>query len=960
MRKVFSKRVVSVFLAAAMALSAVLPGGLSAKAELSNEERTTLLYGGDSTEYYLGIAAHFALFGMDVEIHPGQQGRYSDCEGRIAADEFSVESFEDGSWGYPIAGLLTNMSAAKGTVEAVQGAATIICNNAISKTFGFIKPDYDEDDNIHHSFVVSDEVTDIRTVPLGEESAASYYEKLNERLVKVPVNSLINFEQEMDLLREKSRRLANTVSNGEVVVPNDGRVILRAKPTPGTETKVYYFHLAKEEWDTACNRGIQIDGLPQDGYAIISVEGKNIEIKGQHSDSFYMGPRQVSQSDPDNARVLFNFYQAEQIDLYVGARGCILAPVADVTDHASGCHHAAQIIARSIDIMAQMGRYGFNLPGNLVTEDPDEYYTAHYMYYDTDGTLKELPASVYELFIGTANPPMPGEGEGSTGYVIGDTLNPFDGTEGSLDDLEQVFYSNNMSYYAEMISRGCNLRFEVYEDGKLWFGSLFGRDLVNDANYGKMTRKDDISWTDTYTFDDSNAYFIMYPAAKVTVDVKWDDKHDAAQERPSENSFVVSLKENFKEESSATSENRDSVTPLTGTAAVSEEYDAAVGKNVSYDVYSNEYTFEVPLLGVQTLPNGEKGDSSYGVAGANYGVGGLFDISYTVPAGYKDTTPVRVDASGYVDNDGVVAKYHIVLRKEYYASFYLVEPDGTRTEVYKSGFFNDTDDDYESFLGAATTGKLPSLTSEELAKCLGDNATDSSYTVLWRNVETGKLYVPNKATYTFDYENVEFETILRSTSILNGQIPWVYWNIISYCDKNFIPGSAIYSRLTADNNADEYVFIQKKDQTGVTAPYAYDNELKEGIYKDDRFMLISLAYGVDTDRAAQTRVTISNEGYGKNARVFHQTEKNTMCVDSYTSMPGLNTTVIPTATLLSSDPYVNDYDGLNIIRMVVPVECIDDDLYLTVYYTDADGYESVWLYYKLDIDNNRFWQITEQ
>lgn len=958
MKKAFSKRVVSVFLAAAMALSAVLPGGMSAKAELSNEERTTLLYGGDSTEYYLGIAAHFALFGMNVEIHPDNQGGYADCEGRIAADEFSVESWGNGTGGYSVAGLLTHMSGDYDVPQAMDGVATIICNNAISKTFGFIKPDYKEVGK--HSFAVSDEVTDILSVSdfLEPGSATDYYEKLNARLVKVPVNSLINFEQEMDLLREKSRRLANTVSNGEVVVPNDGRVILRTKPTPGT--KVYYFHLAKEEWDTACNRGIQIDGLPQDGYAIISVEGKNIEIKGQHSDSFYMGHRQVSQGDPDNARVLFNFYQAEQIDLYVGARGCILAPVADVTDHASGAHHAAQIIARNIDIMAQMGRYGFNLPGNLVTEDPAEYYTAHYMYYDTDGTLKELPASVYELFIGTENPPMPGEGEGSTGYVIGDTLNPFDGTEGSLDDLKQVFYSNNMSYYSEMISKGCNLRFEVYEDGKLWFGSLFGRDLVNDANYGKMTRKDDISWTDTYTFDDSNAYFIMYPAAKVTVDVKWDDKHDAAQERPSENSFVVSLKENFKEESGATSENRDSVTPLTGTAAVSEEYDSVVGKSVSYDVYSNEYTFEVPLLGVQTLPNGEKGDSSYGVAGANYGVGGLFDISYTVPAGYKDTTPVRVDASGYVDNDGVVAKYHIVLRKEYYASFYLVEPDGTRTEVYKSGFFNDTDDDYESFLGAATTGKLPALTSEELAKCLGDNATDSSYTVLWRNVETGKLYVPNKATYTFDYENVEFETILRSTSILNGQIPWVYWNIISYCDKNFIPGSAIYSRLTADNNADEYVFIQKKDQTGVTAPYAYDNELKEGIYKDDRFMLISLAYGVDTDRAVQTRVTISNEGYGKNAKVFHQTEKNTMCVDSYTSMPGLNTTVIPTATLLSSDPYVNDYEGLNIIRMVVPVECIDDDLYLTVYYTDADGYESVWLYYKLDIDNNRFWQITEQ
>ncbi|MBO4324420.1 MAG: choice-of-anchor A family protein [Lachnospiraceae bacterium] len=960
MKKAFSKRVVSVFLAAAMALSAVLPGGLSAKAELSREESDTLLYGGDTTDYYLGIAAHFALFGMDVEFHPGHEGGYADCEGRIAADEFSVESWPDGSWGYPVAGLLTHMAADQGTIEAVQGAAAIICNNAVSKTFGFVEPNYKETEYVHHTFVVSDEVENIRALPEGVSGADDYYNKMNDRLVKVPVNSLINFEQEMDILREKSRRLANTVSNGEVDLEGPDRVKLRAKPTPGTETSVYYFHLTKEEWDTACNRGIQIDGLPHDGYAIISVEGKNIEIKGQHSDSFYMGPRQVAQSDSDNARVLFNFYQAEQIDLYVGARGCILAPVADVIDHASGCHHAAQIIARNIDIMAQMGRFGFNLPGNLVTEDPAEYYTAHYMYYDTDGTLKELPAAVYQLFIGQENPPMPGEGEGSTGYSAGQTLTPFDGSDESLDAVKQALYSNGMGYYADLISKNCNLRFEVYEDGKIWFGSLFGRDLLDDGNYAKMTRTDDISWADTYTFDGSNAYFIMYPAAKVTVDVKWDDKQDAAQERPDAETFIVSLTENLKDGTTVTPEDRDSVKPLGETAETVEVYDSEVGKNVIYDVYTNVYTFEVPVLGKQTLPNGEKGESAYGLAGENYGTDGLFDISYKAPLGYKDTTPVRVDAGGYVDNDGVVAKYHIVLRKEYFASFYLVEPDGSRTEVYKTGFYDNTDDDYESFLGAATTGTLPGLTQQETALCLGDNATDSSYTVLWRNVETGKLYVPDKAKYTFDYEDVEFETVLRSTTMLNGVIPWVYWNIISYNEKYFIPGSAVYSRLKADNNADEYVFIQKKDQSGVTAPYAYDDELKEGIYKDDLFMLISLAYGVDTDRAVKTRVTISNEGYGKNAKVFHQTEKNTMCVDSYTAMPGLNTDVISTATLLAGDPYVNDYDGLNVIRMVVPVECIDDDLYLTVYYTDADGYESVWLFYKLDIDTNKFWTITEQ
>lgn len=936
MKKLFFKRVISAMMMAVIVLSSVLGNGNSASAETTGQDYSKLLYGGDTTEYYLGIAAHFSLFGMNVTIRSGNDGNYSDCDGRIAADEFSVESWTNGKWGYPIKGLLSSTDSSKSSKAAVNGAASVICNNATSKTFGYIDPGYNEQ-GTKNIYVVSDQVTSLRALPNGVSGAQEYYNQLNARLVKVPANSLINFSNEMNTLRTKSNELANTTANGTVKTGN-GRIVLEGKGN----TDVFYFRMTEAQWKTA-NNGLTLN-IPNGAFAIISVEGKNVTISGGQTDMLYLGNAQVTQNGTENGRILFNFFQAETVTICGGARGCILAPNAAVSDKNAYVHHAAQIIGKTVKIKGEMGRFGFMLRKKCVQEPT---YTAHYMYYGTDGQIHEIPSAVYKLFIGKNKAPMPNNGV--AGYKKGNSITANNGS--NLDTIKAAFAASDMAYYAELLEKGCSLKFEVYEDGKQWQNALSGTALTDSVKYDAMTRKNDIDWTTKYTFGSSNVYFILYPTAKVTVDVKWDDKQNKSGERPAAGNFGVALNE--KAGSAVT--KCDSVQPLSEKAVAVTEYDSSIKKNVVYDQFTSKYTFEVPILGKQA-----KTGASYSADAENFGENGLFDIAYTVPAGYNDTTVTKVTADGTVDENGVVAQYHIVLRKEYIATFYIIDPDGNRTEVFKQNFYDADEDDYVGYLGAATTGKLPKLTYDEIATCLGDDATNSEYTIVWRDVKTGKLYTPGKDKYTFDYEDAEFETLLRLTTITEGQIPWLYCDIISFNGSNYIPGSMVYSRLTLDKNSDEYAFIQKKNNTrkAASTPIAYDEELKEGQHKDDQFFLVALAYGVDQDRAAYSRITISNEGYGKDAAIFYETQNNSGCVDSFCAMPGNKGTKASTyQEMIPEDPYLNDYEGINITRLVIPAEYVNETLYVTAYYTDENGHESVWFYYHFNLGQNKFWTV---
>lgn len=958
MKKLFGKRVICAVLTLVLAFSAVLPQEALAFVQnrtaalikpTTQKDYNKLLYGTEKDEkdkYYLGIAGHFSLFGQNVVINPNN-GCYSDADGRIAADEFKIASCPNG--GFPIKGFLTNdsLSNPQQANANINGAAAVICNNAKSRTFGYVNQNYN---GVEHIYVVSDKVTSLSDPGQGN----SYInDAIRKTLVYLPENKLINFNNEMAALRTKSANLASQTVNGTVKAAQ-GKLILTGSNT------VNYFRLTEAQWNQSAN-GITLN-IPSGAYAVISVEGKTVNIKGGQTDCFYIGSKQISQSSSDNSRVLFNFFEAEQVNLYNALRGCILAPSANVTDKYCGYgHHAGQIVAKSIDIKCEMGHFGFNLPKEYV-KDCDPQYTVHYMYYGTDGKLYEIPASVYKAFIGTEKAPMPDTS--SKGFKKGESVTALvnDAAGSNKAAVKNAMASSDMSYYAELLENGCGFKFEVYEDGKKWADALSGSGLLNTGNYKNMTRKDDIDWTTEYTFGNSNVYFVLYPTAKVTVDVMWDDKQNKDFSRPDASSFAVTLNERFTKNGSTSVTAREKVNPLNGSASVVSVYDEAIDKNVSYDKFVSKYTYDVPVLGSQ-VQNGSKTGASYGVSADRFGENGLFDISYSVPEGYVDTTVTKVDANGFVDADGVVAQYHIVLRKQYKATFYLVDPDGERIEVYKDGFYDEDADDYTAYLGSETTGELPELSDDEIDICLGEHSTNSEYTIYWRDVATGKLYAPGEDVYTFDYEDAEFETILRPVEIVRGKTPWLYCHIISFNDHYLIPGSAVYSRLTADKNADEYVFIQKRNaglRKAAPAPYAYDEELKEGQYKDDQFMLISMVYGVDEKRAEYSRITISNEGFGHDAAIFYETQNNKNLVDAFCDMPGRKASAkVETAKLLSHDPYVKDYDGLNVLRLVVPAEYEDDTLYLTVYYTDEEGRESVWFYYTFYVRDNKFWSIQD-
>lgn len=891
------------------------------------------LYGGDKTEYYLGVASHFVLFGKKIVMEG-----VADCEGRIAADEFSVNTCPNG--GYPVVGALTS-GKAKGQ------AADIICNNSISKTFGNVNATLGGGVS-KHTFIVSDAVTTI-VAPSNQSYIAS---DLRQNTYTVPVNALINFDKEMEKLAQKS--IALTRMTAGKVTNSYGSVSMK-----GSDSKLNVFNIDEATWKAANSIAISV---PKGSFVVINVAGKNVAFNNGQTFALSVNGATVSQGSDLNAYVLFNLYEATSVTLNCPNRGAILAPKAFVKDACCYQHLAAQIIAREIYVKNEIGTYGFLLPPP--EEEPEsEAYTVHYMYYNENGEICEIPASLYSLFISKSAAPMPNNN--IKGYNPADKITAV--TSSNKNSVIDTLSKNSaLSVYASLIKNGCDVRFEVYEDGNDWNKALSGSSLTKASSYDSMTKKADIVWDETYTFGKSNVYFIMYPTAKVTVDVSWDDKHDKGQKRPGQ--FTVDLVENIYNPSEGQAEavKKDSSSLLKKTATQKIVVDSELNKEIVYDVYTDTYTFLVPLFGRQADVNGDATSRTYGSDISKFGENGIFNISYTVPDDYYDVTVTKVEkpaGAKVVDANGVVANYHIVLRGEYKAKFYLVDAKGLRTEIRRENFFNEDSEEYEMFRGLATTAELPVLNGTDLKTILGRTATrrSSEYTVMWRDIETGKSYVAGEQNYTFDYEDVVFETTVRRTELLD-EIPWLYSNIINYRNSHYIPGSVVTSVMDMKdpNGLDEDAFKFDIIQ-GYNTSYSYDT-LRNGRYKDAEFFLFSFAYGIDIDRAAATRVTVSTEGYGSDCEIFYEAEERAATKED----GGLKDTFMSLtswkkgktiAQLIPEDPYVNDYDGMRYFRLVLPKEFENKTLYFTVYYIDANGQESVWLYYHMDFAKNKFWSL---
>lgn len=954
MRKSILRKVYVAFLTLVVAFSSVMPCGAYAGASVKGNgfgtnvlaatnsiagKETELLYGGDATEYALGVAAHFALFGKEVSIYPA-----ADCVGRVAADEFYIEALQ----GYGGENREYGIKAELTSGKSIGGAATIICNNSVQKSFGLrVAPEYS---GHTHLFVVSNDVTRFAAAPSVPHNAA----KIEKNTYKVARNSLIDFDQEMNNLSSISALFAANC-NGKTSCQN-GKITLT-----GTDSKVNYFNV-----DGSALNGIYdfTMNVPYGSFVIINVSGKDVTFPETLSWAIHYAnsTAQVGDMDTNNRYFLFNFYEAEKVTLVGPSRGNILAPNAIVSDAGAGYHNAGQIVAKKINVKHEQGAFGFLMPKTYM---PAEAYTVHYVYYDATGALKELPSSLYSAFIGKAAAPEAGKDNISNAYKTGNQIQAVNSNKES-SVLSGLSAKDDMKLFLNQYANDCEIRFAVYEDGKTWNQSKKGSDLTNPETYASMERKADIAWDETYQFGSSNVYFVMYPTAKVKVDVSFDDKHNKSGKRPED--LQVTLVENVPNASSSTvigrKDNKDSQNVLSDASTVEKLFDEELQKEVEYDVFRNAYEYSVPLFGMQMNTNGQNSGRIYGATVDKFGADGLFDIQYEVPEEYKDVTVTRVnkEAGELVDKDGYVAVFHIVLRGEYKAQFFLVDEDGNRTEVFKENFFGD--DDYEKFRGLSDTDPLPSLTGDELADTFGDDLNRREYTVTWKDVSTGKFYTTGdkKSIYSFDYEDVVFEATLRRNETVKNH-PWLYTYIINFRGSNFIPGSVLWQRLEMDGDTDPstggYTFIQKDYRTS----YSYES-LKARQYDNETFFMLSFAFGVDTDRAKATRVTVSDNGFGSDSNIIYEATmmdavENTLGL-SQTFQPMNNVKPMTLLQMIPEDYYIDDYDGMRYFKLVLPTDKYEGgDLYFTVYYYDEDGRESVWFNYSLNLETNAMWSIVK-
>lgn len=967
MKKSFFGRALATFLIVVIAFSSVRPVTAATNEygfevlDPSSERAQQLLYGSDTSDFALGLASHFVIFTKKVTI----EGT-ADCEGRIASDEFCLPTaFRDG---YPIKGALTSASFANSGPQG--GSADVICNNIQSGEFGYVQPNHNGQD---HRFVVS---TDVQRV-VGPAA-----DLVKSHTYAVEANSLIDFEKEFQRLTDVSRKFA-TKGDGTVTYANKKLTL------QGNDPEVNFFMLEEAQFEGATEFHLNI---PEGSFAIINVAGKEIDYTEYMSDDVYYNGAQQGQSSPANTLILFNFYEATKVNLQKATRASILAPrafVEDVSHQINGSgywgHHSAQIVARELYLSNEIDFRAFALPRSTFSElfetpVDGEDYTVRYLYYDAEGNLKEIPGGkdgFYQIFIGAERAPEYKENYNENDprpYQAGTVIQAIDSED---DESAALALLNNahgpeaevLKLYADLAASNCEIRFAVFEDGKTSKDALKGGPaggLLNPDTYAAFDRKADIGWEDPYTISTSNVYFIMYPAAKVTVDVSWDDKQNKSGKRP--DAFNVKLSENLYNPTSddLQAKTLETTELLSATETVSVKHDDDLNKDITFDVFNDCYTCYVPLFGYQPDINGDAtAGRTFGTTIDKFdGQDAAFGISYTVPEGYIDVTETKADkplagvtdknGNVLVDENGVVAQYHIVLRGEYTATFYIIEKDGKRTKVTKP--LSDI-----AYRGFSTTDTLPGITTAEINKILGSNSVPDGYTITWKDIShNGRTYEAGSDIYSFDYEDVVFETSLRRSEIVGeNNVPWLYAHIILFNNSHYIPGSMVYERLHDDNNYNEYQFIQKRISQWDTTHYSYYSMNNED-YRNDRFFLFAFAYGVDRERASQSRVTVSTKGFGKNVTEFVYSAPNSSELKSeFCAMPSI--TVSPSRTiqeLVPSDPYVNDYDGMNYFRLVLPADVYEDEtLYITVYYTDVNGQESVWFYYTLNMKENKHWTL---
>ncbi len=571
---------------------------------------------GNKVEYYLGTAALFAVFAEDtIDVaNRATATNVADIEGRIAAPTVLNNSGRS----YTFGGRNSNGSEA-------DGRAIIICENN-GKVLQGVQP------------VAARARSNWRVV------VSTGIGKLDEQTAGMAVatsDGIIDFAAEFDALRAKSEELSKLQANTGVV-----KNVAKTWSLIGYNKHLNVFRFTEEQWSEAKMTELHIY-VPRGSYAVINVPGEKIEyfVAGGVYMHFFDDPEKAEEADrialgTSNAvegvleaktHLLFNFYEAREVNFKKQVKGNVLAPNAIITG-GSG-HTYGQLIGTTVHVDVQQDKAAFTMPDSYIDKaDKVVKYTAHYVYLDTNGNYQELPSKVFKA---------PSVSTGlEEAYDAKDVLNVLN--KKAFSGLANVAPYNEEDY---------TLVWEAYKDGKDIYGATEGADLLKKDTYKGMTYLGTIPAGSTYTFTDSNVYLVAKLVTKVNVDVTFVDGGNASK-RP--DSIMVTLGGT----NGGTSSVDTSADVLSSTKV--DGYDAVVTAD-------QKLKLELPVLDA----NGKVID---------YTKNGL---TYAAVPGYSEYKGVEVT------NEDGVATYHIALKREYNTRFYIVDTNGKeieKTNEYLTGF----------------------------------------------------------------------------------------------------------------------------------------------------------------------------------------------------------------------------------------------------------------------------------
>ncbi len=163
----------------------------------------------------------------------------------------------------------------------------------------------------------------------------------------------------MSTLSDTSAYWASLAANSTATIAN-GAATFTATPVDINGTQVAIFNVGSAALDgTVASFDLILNGAEA---VLVNVSGTDIEVNKNF----------IGQFNGNESRVLFNFYEAEDLTLNNNFRGTIFAPGATVTQ--AGSNIDGNVVASTFNQNAEVHVYGFD--GNLPVPEPSSLFLA--------------------------------------------------------------------------------------------------------------------------------------------------------------------------------------------------------------------------------------------------------------------------------------------------------------------------------------------------------------------------------------------------------------------------------------------------------------------------------------------------------------------------------------------------------------------------------------------------------